>query len=320
MIKLMNTLNLIPILALVSLLSACDGGLFGTGSGDIIDADSVDGVSMNGEIPEQAPDESDDSGIDQTPEEVNEETDQEEGQAGEAESEGDVLQSVTVTLSFSNNTPSGLGSEAEDIPALKIINLTELDLSASSDSTESIEVASVSAIAQSTSSLLPVVIGESAVNVTGEAQNEILISLDPLNASEDSLTTLIVAPDEQANSPSDAAFRAVAVDTRAVSTSEAVAEIRVVNIANSNANSVPEIVLMPVGDNPNGSSVVLYNSQTAQENLTTYELVGAGDYAISTSDNSFSQQLITADPGSVLTLVITGQPLTPVYIELDSLP
>lgn len=324
--KTTNTLRLFALLLLLSFLSACGGGIFGTGDGgDIQEIDASDDTGEDGL--DENTDGVDDSEIDQSPNtgEQGEGSGTEEAD-GEGESEGESEQipgdipSAATTLSFSNNTPSGLDPLDNNVPALKVINLTEFDLSAVSELVDNIDPAVVEVSSQSTSGFLSVNIGESTINVFNQDSGEELVNLEPLNASEDSLTSLIIAQNDETAPPTDSALTATAVDTRAVSASSSMAEVRVIYIVESDLESIPEITLSPVADNPNGSSVVLYNRQIAEENITTYELVNSGSYALNTSDNSFSQQLITAEAGSVFTLVITGQSLTPVYVEVDSLP
>lgn len=318
--KTTNTLRLFALLLLLGLLSACGGGIFGTGDGgDIQEIDASEDTGGDGL--DENPDGVDDSEIDQSPDAG----EQAEGSGTEeVDGEGEQIPvdipSAATTLSFSNNTPSGLDPFDNNVPALKVINLTEFDLSALSELVDNIDPAVVEVSSQSTSSSLAVNIGESSITVLNGDTGEELVNLEPLNASEDSLTTLIIAQNDEAASPTDSALTATAVDTRAVSASSSMAEVRVIYIVESDPESIPEITLSPVGDNPNGSSVVLHNRQIAEENLTTYELVNSGSYALSTSDDSFSQQLITAEADSVITFVITGQSLTPVYVEVDSLP
>ncbi|MFK7859096.1 MAG: hypothetical protein AB8B64_09755 [Granulosicoccus sp.] len=300
--QLSRTLLTIVVTFTAALLSGCGGGIFGTSSSSdsvaVTDAvDSSGTAATGGDI---VPDT--DSGTPAaTPEPVAPEA------PGNNESD-----SPSRSINFSNTTPSGIDPSSPAVPALKLINLTEATLSVNA-----LEQ-STSAPPQATSDLLRVNAGQSLVDVRIQDTETTLTSIAPLNAGADTITTLVI----EANTStfvSEAVVVVLALDTRAVASTNAMADVRVVYTQAANPSSAsPDFILSPVENSTGGAELVLINATRNNPEIGVYELANAGDYLLSPSDSSFTPQPITLRADTVYTIVITGNSETPVYIEVDS--
>lgn len=270
-----------------SVLGGCDGGLFGTGTGDnemIGTAATADSSTpgMNPTESEEAP----------------------EAPAGSPPDHSTGADSQPIDMAFSNTTPSGISQQNTALPAIKLINLTDTAITMAV-----IQGQSISAGASSTSELLSVKTGETTVSLRRADNDLVVASLNPLNAVEDSLTTLIIDTVASENV-------VLAIDTQAVVTAQGMAQLRIVSVNPSNSN---QFTLTPTQSNAEGVELVLSNANDENAAVGVYTLASTGEYSLSTENARFPPQLVTLAADTVYTIVITNNPQLPVYVEVDSL-
>ncbi|MFK8081288.1 MAG: hypothetical protein AB8B97_13455 [Granulosicoccus sp.] len=310
-IKQLRTLSrfcIFVVMAFVAtLIAGCGGGLFGTNDGgdsdtlatapDVNASDSeMSGPDVAG-TPVAAPD----ANVDGTEEAM--------GEAG--------ADSQSLTLAFSNSTPSGIDPDSSLVPALKLINLTE------ATATVSTVEQSVSVSSQGTSELLGVNIGETVVNIGVQNGQPDLISIMPLNAVADSITTLVVQPlnADSDGSEQNPGISLLALDTRGVASTVGMADVRVVSTESAESANASQALftLSPVQSSSSGTELVLSNANMDNPSVGAYTLANAGEYLLSSSDSGFTPLPVTLLADVVYTIVVTGNSSMPVYLEVDSL-
>ena len=300
---------LVASLFIAQILSGCDGGLFGTGTGDnseLVDpvanseGDVTPGITDPG-TGTNTPDAAPENPIDTT-----------------AESD-----SQPISINFSNTTPSGIDSSSNNVPSIKLVNLTDVEFTLATIEDQTIDN-TISVSAQSTSALLSVNTGETTVSLSREDNDVVVAGLYPLNAAADSLTTLVIEMKEVANTATSqddiVRFSLLALDTRAVVSANSMAEVRIVATAAAGPDTLPTTyTLTPSGDDTSGAEVVLLLSNRDNPAVGVYSLANAGSYVLSSSDESFSPQPVTLSADEIYTIIITTNPQNPVYVEIDSL-
>jgi len=288
-------------LMVTTTLSSCGGGLIGTE--DTTDANAASNVDL-------MPPEAGDTG-DSLPGAVPE---------AEAPSSPDTTPDSTdqlITFGFSNTTPSGLDTASTSIPALKLINLSGFIVTVTTQDDQATGT-SISVPALTSSELISVQTGESSVSIGIEGDGAALALIDPLNAAADSITTVIV---ESTTDTPD--LSVLALDTRAVVSADAMAEVRVISTAPVDSGVDPGTTptlytFTPSGDESSGVEFTLLPANNDESAGTLYALASAGDYILSSSATGFEPVSVNLAPNAVYTIVITNNPQTPVYVEIDS--
>jgi len=230
---LLKLRSLLAVLLFTTLLSGCDGGLFGTGDGDI-DVIAVDATApTTGMSPGNS---ASDSDIPMgSPQESN----------GESQGMIDEAASITpTTLAFSNTLPSGLSDSDPILPAAKVINVSPTAVTASTN----VQGVSFSQdiAAQQSGALFSINTGESSVTLGITSTPMIIASVNPLNAVSDSITSIIFSASSTATAPDTNEGAAdntldlvsiTALDTRAQATSRDMVDVRVVSLSTTSVDS-----------------------------------------------------------------------------------
>ena len=334
-----STTLTISVLVLSALLTACDGGLFGTGDGDsdivastgaetadpglplIVDpAESPDTGSTDADSEDPVSDQPATDPV-QAPAVEPTESDPIEPAPTEPEetSPSDTVQEPPPAIEFSNTTPSGIENSESLLPALKLINLSGVTLNAVSDS--ELEASDeVSVATGQTSDFLSLNTGESVITIDDVDESVPLAIINPLNAVQDSITT-VIATLADSSVPGDStgvdAIDIRVVDTRAAVSAANMAEVRL--IFTTIPGELPETQFTLTPDSGNGDGTVLVFSSTQDDGASVigYQLATPGDYVLSDSDGFFTPQTVQLQANTVNSIIITSS-FQPAFVEVDS--
>ena len=206
------------------------------------------------------------------------------------------------------------------LPALKLINLSGVTLNASRD----IELDSgdeISVQTGQTSDFLLLNTGESMVTIADGDESAPLATIDPLNAVQDSITT-VIATAANSSVPDDStdvdAIDIRVVDTRATVSAAGMAEVRLIFTTILDELAEPQFSLTPDGDNGDSTALVFSSIQNDGASVIGYQLATPGDYVLSDSDGSFKPQTVILQADTVYSIVITSDLQAPAFIEVDS--
>jgi len=275
------------------LLNACDGGLFGTGDGDLDVVppsieDSPDSTPPGGEEDIVLPGSpSPDASGDQPP-----------------------------VLPFENLSPSGLNTAT---PLLKLINrsVTDIQLQIMSESVLStIDVSSGSTSPERELSLMP-----NTVTLLDSASNRMGV-IRPLTAADSTLTTLVLRK-AIADAPESTNSTVLALTTRARSTVAGMSMVRLIQISSlATRNQTAQFTLSPVAtdsaDTTAPAEILFSNIDALNNPVTDYQLVDAGSYMLTDSLSRFMPEGVTIETDKVYTLLLTDDPESTVILEEDS--
>ena len=289
------------ILSLLLLISGCDGGLFGTGDGSI---ESIDAAQPPVSVAPES------------------ETSEQSAPAQESDNSTEGIESsdISVSLAFDNTMPSGLNTDNVLLPAAKILNLSSIAINAYVDG---VEVGnSVNAPQLQSSELLAVNTGESTIVLRSIEDNIIIGSISPLNAAPSSITSIIISSaGDNAALLSELTMSLTALTTRAQATAADMVDLRIVTVGTSDSDNA-SYTLTPTSTNTQGLELQL-SATPARSNNTTlvseYLIARTGSYTLSSTDTSMPVQTVELEAGRVYTLIDTGQPETPLFIEVDSI-
>ena len=300
------------VLCLALLTVGCDGGLFGTGSGsELNDAQSPpDLQSPNADAPQ--------TGAQPSPQP--EEGMPEDGGVEVPSENAPGLDNQTPVVNHSNTLPSALDTSTAPLPAVKLVNLTTRSVSVVNDSSSD----SVSAPPATTSEWLPVNTGETALMLSDDQNDTLLVRIDPLNSVNDGLTTLVVSQSAGATDPVSTSSIAAPVsvlplDTLAVVTAPQMAEVRIIDV-NANRSGITEsrYSLTPVDNNTTGSELAFSGDASDAAMAGGYQLASPGTYRLDSAEGNIAQALITLQANEVYTLLLAGDLQPQIYIETDS--
>ena len=339
-----STMLTISVLVLSALLTACDGGLFGTGDGDSDIVASTGAETADSGVPDSvepavstdtgsAGSDVPDSGSPATepvqapvvdpvePVEVGGEGEVEPTDTEDTAPAPSVEEPPSVpAIEFSNTTPSGVENSELLLPALKLINLSGVTLIAASD----IELDSSNEISVSTgqtSEFLRLNTGESTVTIDDGDESALLAIIDPLNAVQDSITT-VIATLANSSAPGDStgvdAIDIRVVDTRAAVSAADMAEVRLIFTTIPGELPETQFSLTPNSDNGDGTVLVFSSTQDDGASVIGYQLATPGDYVLSDSDGFFTPQTVQLQANTVNSIIITSNSQTPAFIEVDS--
>ncbi len=277
-------------LLIANLVGGCDGGLFGTGDGDNLTVETGPSDSSEQPASVEPGDEAPINGVipDAAPE------------------------SPPFTLIFSNTESAGVSSSIADLPALKVINLLDESVTASLAGGDSI-----TAVAQSVSSLLGVNVGASRVSFSTSESVKQLAVIDPLNAAANSITTVLISSQIGATNTQQANL--FALSTQASVSAPGMAQVRVVLATVPEAPDTKTSFTLQSDDSLSaGADVVFSEFFDNNTPLDNYSLANAGRYQLIPTNGSFPAQAIELLPDQVYTLIVTGNDQMPVFIEVDS--
>ncbi|MEE9322406.1 MAG: hypothetical protein V3U76_18340 [Granulosicoccus sp.] len=269
--------RLFPALCLSLLITACDGGIFGTGEGSSdaaivypsggAAADS-EADSTSGAAPASAPTET-----------ANE------------------VSSSPVESGWTDFSNTEIGSTATD-PQVRVVNVSRHPISfitAGSSAPEPV-------IAPGTASAyVTAPIGESVIEIldSDDAEYNTLYAVDPLNLGASTVTTLVIR--NLTLDPQGGSISVIPLSSTTMIDDPSLALVRVVlAVAESEVTSV-ELSLQPVNDNP-GPANSEFANLTESQLSSNYQLITAGDYVLG-SGASFTTT-VRAVEGKVQTWVI----------------
>ena len=306
-----HAIQLIAVLFFSILLTACDGGIFGTGdsSNDLAEIDAGDAIS-NGDM--QPTDGGVGAGATEDTDSATDTSD-ESTDTGASDEADTAEPAQTPVTDFSNTTPSGITGPTALLPALKVINLSNLSLLATATDTAETVLAPVA----QTSEFLSLNTGETTVNITNNDNGAMLAVLGPLNAVADSITTLVITDNTSDNNT--ATINLDAFDTRAVVSATAMAEVRLIAVPGSDATLAGSLRLTPDDTNADGVELVLSLNGGNDQTSIAYSLANPGAYTLNDFQGALAQQQIELQADTIYTLILSDNPQMPVYIEIDSL-
>ncbi len=298
--KLMNNmLNLIrqwlqvmgkslTLLAVLALLTSCDGGLFGTGDGgDTLDIDASDSGIASGN---------------------DSDANSESEEAQEPDAVGNIQPEQIPPVAFTNLL---VGSDKNE-PAINLFNNSTRSLGVLNEaSSTSLFLAPVRPGTSSEPGTLP--IGENPLDIFDTLTGQTVFSFRPLNAGVSSVTTLI------ARNLLDQKIDVIALRTLSVSNTPTVAQVRVVQATTFNElDAAATFTLQPSGSMPGNTEVEFLNVAASTANDAQYQTVGVGTYQLTDALNRFEPTSLSVFAGEIYTLVIINTETPVLSIQVDS--
>ncbi len=291
-------------LLLLLSLSACDGGIFGTGDGgDVILPDDVEGSgSSNGSGDGTA-------GADQGETDGGETADPDDGEDDDtASGDGADLQARPFeNLQIASN---------RDTPLLSMINLSQSSVIVVAD-TGTAALFDPAVQSGQVASPVDVPLASEALRVIETDGNTAQWLLSPLNLGASSVSTLIIR-DAVADNPADSSsdepdaftprLDVLALPSRLLPDSDGLVRVRLLQAyAIDGDERAAEMMLLPAGETPGGSEVSLGSvSPAGFQQAPAYREVMAGSYELRDSLQRFAAVPLTLDAGQSYTLIITG--------------
>ncbi|MBX2880462.1 MAG: hypothetical protein KTR32_11045 [Granulosicoccus sp.] len=315
--------TLLSVIILCVFLSACDGGLFGTGSDTLGTGSEINGSGL-GVDGASAPDSPTETGSDTDPtvDAGNGAASPDPGGSEPPGGTGDMSETGSPTditptqLSFSNTTPSGLSTP----PLLKVINLTSIELNARTNETGN-ALFSQSINAESTSATIELTVGENMLLLYDVQTSDVLAEFTSLNVASDSATTLLLRHHTTNINQDQFNVGVIALDTRLVTGAPGMSLVRLIQAEDlSTASESATFSLIPHGPNAGPTEVSFSNIDSEINPVTEYQLLAAGDYALNDSLGRFPDQILNLAPDNVYTLVITANSERVIYTEIDDAP
>jgi hypothetical protein len=269
-----SIIRFLQLTILAGLLSACDGGIFGTGDGQRLLVENAD--SMIGGEGENIVD----GGDDLTPSAM-----------------PDMTDSPAVIPNFTNLQVA----TSTAAPLINIINVSDkairarLNTSSASLFPTAIEAGDFSQTAE-------LQLGENTITLINPVTSAELLPAFTFNVGASSLTTLIV------RDSAIETINAVLLSTLSMSATPSMAQLRIVQ-ANllSDEDTASTLLLQPNGSSPGGGEVSFSNISVATAGTAVYQAVGPGDYQLIDSLARIESQSLSLQAGKVYTLVIIGR-------------
>lgn len=317
--------GLLAVLLAITLLSACDGGIFGTGSGsevDVIDPGAISQGGTTGEADTSMTDGDDAGGATGGGLEGGAGDDgggQTDGAA--TQPPGTAVDMTTPTevsaLEFTNTLAGGDTSE----PRIRLINTTDLALRLFHDDSRARRLLTRSSPGDAGGYVnVPVTIEGLAVarvaanDASDEtlADTDVLFRIAPLELGVASVSSLVVSA---RGTDSDFVVTALATMTRSDDAAQALVRIvPTIRLANDDEASETAFQLTPSGESPGGVEVT-FAATNADNPSSTYLAVPAGDYRLSSSDARIDERALSIEAGTVYTLLVTGRDSLLVIID-----
>jgi hypothetical protein len=283
-------------------LSACGGGLFGTGTGDNDEvASPVDATDSPGTTPTDP---------------VTTPTDPEAtpgpAPGTDISPDADTLMEET----FTNTEPSGL-----DIPPqIKIVNVSSVTVNARLEQA-GLLLFSTPIAPESTSTRVELPLGDNQLSLFDSESGTVFATFNPLTVGAGSLTTLLLHAPLEGLAGDENYVEVLPLDTRLRSTAADLAMVRLVQGGIlDDANQTASFVLSPQGPNPGSSEVIFSALNSFTDAASDYQLVSPGDYVLSHLAGDFPEQALSFEAGAVYTLVLRSVSESPVYLEVDGAP
>ncbi len=288
----------ILLLGAVAMLTSCDGGIFGTGDGDI-DA-SADTVGA--ELPDpQSP-----IGTDTSIDEVDE-------PASPDASTDDPDDASQVELRPFENLETG---SSTTLPVIALANFSASSLNVVSNAellfTDAIPPGFVSGYAS-------VALETTQLSVIDAATQDPLLRLSPLNLGAFSVSTLIArdrltTDTSEQNSPT---VEIIAIASQQLASDDGVARVRLLQASALDEDDEPaSMSLVPADESPGGSEVDLGIVSAADFGTTSaYRLATPGTYRLVDSLERLPPLMVELASGEFHTLILTGSPVQLVLLN-----
>ena len=288
-------LTRLSLILLLCALSACDGGIFGTGDGSNniqIIGDSDGGVPEENETDSEAPDTIGNDAAPETEEDTNTDA---------------LSESETVSTSF-ENLQVGTTSTT---PGIHLINVSDRSITVFNETTGA-NVFAGPVLAGSVSDAAAIQIGDNNIVISETDNNTVVASIRPLSAGTSTLTTLIV------RNTDDSSLDVVKLSSTSISLTPTMAQVRVVQASVLGATDTSAtFMLLPAGENPGGSAILFNNVSNDSAADASYQIVAPGDYRLVDSLSRVDAASLSVEAGKVYTLIIQQGQDTPVLIHED---
>ena len=297
-------------LILLTLLTACDGGIFGTGDGSN-DADIV-GVDASDSGPSNTGDDND--GTENTSMGTEEES--------EAESPETSTDDIEAPRAAFENLLVGSNT---DTPQVTLLNNSSLELNISlSTSSELLFPDNIAPGQTSALTLLPSV--ETELVLIDSVDATALSVLSPLNLGAFSVTTLIARDQLELSEQTETAsvlppVELVALASNTIAPDNSTATIRLLQVYPlDNNDTAAAMILTPAGSNPGATNVALGTISAASLGQdSTYQTINAGDYQLVDALARFAPVSLSIEAGVVYSLLISGRDSPVITLLEDSL-
>ena len=288
----------ILLVGALAMLTGCDGGIFGTGDGDL-DA-SADSVGT--ELPDSQPPAS----TDMSPEGVDE-------PASPDASAGDSDDASQVELRPFENLETGSSSS---LPVIALVNLSTRSLNAVAETellySDAIQPGAVSNYAS-------VALESTQLSVIDGATAQTLLRLSPLNLGAFSASTLIARdrPTTDTSEPGNPFVEIIAITSQLLASNDGVARVRLLQASPLDGEDEPaSMSLVPAGASPGGSEVELGTVSAAGFGSSSdYRLASPGSYRLVDSLGRLTPQSVALAAGEFHTLILTGSPVQLVQLN-----
>ena len=276
-------LRLFSISVFACLLSACDGGLFGTGDGLPIIVNNSD-VSTG----QSAVDSTD--GAESTPT-------QNEGTAEAPTTVDNLLVGTTTTT-----------------PLINVINVSDLSvyptISAGDDSNLFESVMDTGSVSQTAELAL----GINILSIINSDTSDVLFNVQPLNVGASTLTTLLI------RNGIPQGIDVITLSSLSISPTPAMAQIRIVQASLLSDQDLPaSFSLQPNGVSPGAVALRFPDISYASASAAEYQAASTGGYLLIDSLNRMDDVEVELQPGKIYTLIILGHSDTPILLHEDDL-
>ena len=306
------------VLALIS-ISACDGGLFGTGDGTpIIDAstDNMDGntgESSTVGTSTGADGSTTSGGSDTTGTSTG---DMMSGGSSNTPTFGTeiVFTNNSVTLSGQQRLVDVINTSSNAINFSYTANDTD---TLNTDSLEKLLGTSGVAMGQS-SNYVAINTQQSRYYIFNNSTNDIISVFGPAELDPNTATTLWVSDSATDNAQNTLTVETTALVTSIQTSDPSLVKVRIIDAANVGASSNLESMgLLSSGNNPGGIDVT-FSSGTVNNQVSTYKELPAGQYEFHIGDVRFSEQLLELAAGTVYSIVILNADNQTLLVKPDS--
>lgn len=323
----------------VLLLTACDGGIFGTGGPDepIMTSNAEAGALPDNTIASASTDGTSTSPIDSASNTGTDtgaigtdagtvESDSDAGVSDAAStttdegishagSDGSSAGTTTASVSanengeFANRTPTLEGSDAQVL----VVNLSTKTLNITSPSLEqAVAMFEIEGVAPDTASeSTPLNNNATNLIISDNSTDEVLIKYSDFNADPSTLSTLLMREDE-------GGINAVLMVTETQTGDAELAKVRIVQGDTlGDASTESPLRLQSTGNNPGGMDIN-FGPLTYDRPESEYSELFAGDYELVDEANRFIPFAVTLSGGTVFTLVLRGNGMNDVLIIDDT--
>lgn len=304
------------LLVLVLLISACDGGIFGTGGPDDILDNSMSTIDASAPTSGVATDldstaNTDDSASDSGSVDGTGGTESTEGSTTDGQTDSaDTLSTTLRDDQFTNTLATLDNSDAR----INVINTSSLSVNVVETSAPAFPALfGTNGVAASTrSSTVTLQLNESSLNIVdNNTRTEVLFGFSMFNAANATFSTLIVREN-------GAQVNAIALATQTGTSDSTLANVRVMQASAWGDNTVETLFkLQSAGANPGGIDQsfgpLSYDSPNSD-----YINIPSGDYELIDPAGRITNQMISFVGGHAYTVVLTGSSTNPILLVDDT--